>query len=200
MRIPSEANIDEATRCVKPVRSHDVVGLLLDTGVPFQYLVRIHFPWGALCWCGSSPCHAGRKVDTRPSVQVLVSRPTSSGSVIYGYGSYSFAHYPGFHPGHSRVSGLFDPASSRPSYHFRLSGHSLPCETMGALRPDLSLDHGVMERLLAGDKVDPEEYYFRTTPKFETGAQNYQWLNRTIAVATGERRASEVIITVYEVS
>ena len=71
---------------------------------------------------------------------------------------------------------------------------------MGALRPDLSLDHGVMERLLAGDKVDPEEYYFRTTPKFETGAQNYQWLNRTIAVATGERRASEVIITVYEVS
>jgi hypothetical protein len=65
------------------------------------------------------------------------------------------------------------------------------------------LRHGpreVMERLLAGEKVDPAEYYFRTTPKFETGAEKYHWLNRTIAVATGERKANEVIITVYEVT
>jgi hypothetical protein len=58
---------------------------------------------------------------------------------------------------------------------------------------------GVIARLSAGDKVDPSEYYFRTTPVFETGAPEYAWLNGIIAVAVGERRADAVIITVYEV-
>jgi hypothetical protein len=57
----------------------------------------------------------------------------------------------------------------------------------------------VMSRLSLGDKVDPWEYYFRTTPKFETGSQEYAWLNGIISVAAGERRADEVVITVYEV-
>ena len=58
---------------------------------------------------------------------------------------------------------------------------------------------GVIARLGAGEKVDPCEYYFRTTPVFETGAADYAWLNGIIAVAVGERRADAVIITVYEV-
>jgi len=58
---------------------------------------------------------------------------------------------------------------------------------------------GVIARLSAGDKVDPSEYYFRTTPVFETGAPEYAWLNGIIAVAVGERRADAVIITAYEV-
>lgn len=65
------------------------------------------------------------------------------------------------------------------------------------------LRHGpkaVMERIMAGDNVDPSEYYFRTTPRFEASAQNYHWLNGTIAVAAGERRSNEVIITVFEVT
>lgn len=65
------------------------------------------------------------------------------------------------------------------------------------------LRHGpkeVMERLASGEYVDPNEYYFRTTPIFETGAKAYEWLNRLITVAAGERRANEVIITVYEVT
>lgn len=65
------------------------------------------------------------------------------------------------------------------------------------------LRHGpkeVMERLASGDKVDPSEYYFRTTPIFETGAPAYEWLNGIVAIAAGERRADEVIITVYEVT
>jgi hypothetical protein len=64
------------------------------------------------------------------------------------------------------------------------------------------LRHGpqeVMERLMAGKEVDPRQYYFRTLPKFETGSAKYDWLNRMIAVAAGQRRAGEVIITVYEV-
>ena len=58
---------------------------------------------------------------------------------------------------------------------------------------------GVIARLRAGERVDPSEYYFRTTPIFETGAAGYAWLNGIIAVAVGERRADAVIITVYEV-
>jgi len=58
---------------------------------------------------------------------------------------------------------------------------------------------GVIARLGAGERVDPGEYYFRTTPAFETGAAAYAWLNGIIAVAAGERRADAVIITVYEV-
>jgi hypothetical protein len=64
------------------------------------------------------------------------------------------------------------------------------------------LRHGppdVISRLSAGERVDPGEYYFRTTPTFETGAIKYAWLNGIIAVAVGERRADAVIITVYEV-
>jgi len=58
----------------------------------------------------------------------------------------------------------------------------------------------VMERLASGRKVDPKEYYFRTTPRFETGAEKYRWLNGIIAVAVGERRSQQVIITVYELT
>jgi hypothetical protein len=64
------------------------------------------------------------------------------------------------------------------------------------------LRHGpkeVMERLASGEMVDPSQYYFRTTPIFETGSPDYKWLNGVIAIAAGERRADDVIITVYEV-
>ena len=64
------------------------------------------------------------------------------------------------------------------------------------------LRHGppaVIARLSAGEQVDPSEYYFRTTPVFETGDFRYAWLNGIIAVAVGERRADAVIITAYEV-
>jgi hypothetical protein len=56
-----------------------------------------------------------------------------------------------------------------------------------------------MERLASGAEVDPQEYYFRTTPIFETGARDYLWLNGIVAVAAGERRFDTVLITVYEI-
>lgn len=58
----------------------------------------------------------------------------------------------------------------------------------------------VIARLGAGEQVDASEYYFRTTPVFETGAAKYAWLNGIIAVAAGERRADAVIITTYELT
>ena len=57
----------------------------------------------------------------------------------------------------------------------------------------------VIKRLAAGEAVDPSLYYMRTTPRFETGAERYQWLNRIICVATGARQAAAVELDFYEV-
>jgi hypothetical protein len=57
----------------------------------------------------------------------------------------------------------------------------------------------VMKQLLAGETVDPSLYYMRTTPLFETGDARYAWLNRIVCVATGERKAAEVHLEVFEV-
>ena len=67
---------------------------------------------------------------------------------------------------------------------------------------NLGYRHGpadVIKRLAAGEPVDPALYYMRTTPRFETAAERYLWLNRIICVATGARRAAAVELEVYEV-
>lgn len=64
------------------------------------------------------------------------------------------------------------------------------------------LRHGppeVMARLAAGEPVDASEYYLRTTLCFETSAPGYLWLNRLIAVATGQRPPTGPIYEVFEV-
>jgi hypothetical protein len=57
--------------------------------------------------------------------------------------------------------------------------------------------HGPPEVLAAlgrGEEVDPSAYFFRTVMRFETGDARLAWLNRTIAVARGERRARQVLL------
>jgi hypothetical protein len=55
----------------------------------------------------------------------------------------------------------------------------------------------VMQRLLAGEIVDPKLVYFRTVPKFETSAPRLQWLARSVFVGIGERFPSEVVVRFY---
>jgi hypothetical protein len=57
----------------------------------------------------------------------------------------------------------------------------------------------VMQRLGRGEAVDPALYYFRTAMRFRTGAPELARLNTVLAVAVAERRASVVVLTVYEV-
>ena len=57
----------------------------------------------------------------------------------------------------------------------------------------------ILERLAAGEAVDPSLYYMRTTPRFETGAPRYAWLNRVVCVAAGARRPAAVDLEVFEV-
>lgn len=57
----------------------------------------------------------------------------------------------------------------------------------------------VLAALARGDSVDPARYYFRTAPRFETGASKYAYLNQLVAVSSGDRRASGPIYTVEEI-
>ena len=44
-----------------------------------------------------------------------------------------------------------------------------------------------MGKLLRRDPgVDPDSYYFRTAVTFETGAPDYLWLNKLLAIGVGE--------------
>ena len=64
------------------------------------------------------------------------------------------------------------------------------------------LRHGppeVLAALARGESVDPSTYYFRTAPRFETGAAQYAFLNRLIAFSSGDRRASGPIYTINEI-
>lgn len=119
----------------------------------------------------------------------------------------------------------FIPITGGTFHGARLSGHLLPggadCQL---IRPDgvaeldvkatfqvddgtiflmrgLGMRHGpqeVLDRIAAGDAVDPATYYFRETMIFEAPAGPHDWLNRIIAVATGERRAATVHINAHE--
>lgn len=64
------------------------------------------------------------------------------------------------------------------------------------------LRHGpaeVIDRLMRGEPVDPAEYYFRITPMFETSADKYRWINKIVAVGTGEIVNREQALRVFDV-
>jgi hypothetical protein len=64
------------------------------------------------------------------------------------------------------------------------------------------LRHGppaVIAALARGESVDPTSYYFRTTPRFETGHPKYAFLNRLVAVSSGDRRPEGPIYTIEEI-
>lgn len=64
------------------------------------------------------------------------------------------------------------------------------------------LRHGppeVLAALARGESVDPSKYYFRTAPRFETSAAKYVFLNRLVAIASGNRLATGPIYTISEI-
>jgi hypothetical protein len=64
------------------------------------------------------------------------------------------------------------------------------------------LRHGpaeVIAALARGEIVDPSAYYFRTLPRFETAHPRYAFLNRRLAVASGDRPPKGPIYTVHEI-
>jgi hypothetical protein len=57
----------------------------------------------------------------------------------------------------------------------------------------------VMERLARGEPVDPALVYFRTVPSFEAPAGAYDWLNRSLFLASAARLPDKVRLSVFEV-
>ena len=67
---------------------------------------------------------------------------------------------------------------------------------------NLGIRHGppaVLARIAQGELVDPTLYYFRATPRIETGAPQYAWLNDLILVCSGARTADAVLLDFYGV-
>ena len=65
------------------------------------------------------------------------------------------------------------------------------------------LRHGpadVMARVAAGEDVDPAQYYMRTHCRLESGDPRYGWVNKSLFVGIGGRRASSVVLSLYEIA
>jgi len=57
----------------------------------------------------------------------------------------------------------------------------------------------LMQRLKRGEPVDPKLIYFRTVPRFETGAAKYRWLMESLFIGSAARHADRVVIDVHQV-
>lgn len=57
----------------------------------------------------------------------------------------------------------------------------------------------VLARLGRGEAVAPQDYYFRTALRFETGAPDLAWLTRILAVGVGQRLPEGPVYDVYGV-
>jgi hypothetical protein len=57
----------------------------------------------------------------------------------------------------------------------------------------------VMDRLLRREIVDQGEYYFRTTPYFETSSEKYGWMNRICSIASGTVTPNARTFEVFQV-
>ncbi len=53
--------------------------------------------------------------------------------------------------------------------------------------------------MAAGRIVDPDQYYFRIHLSFETAADNYKWLNNTIAIGSATRLPQVVVYDAYAI-
>ena len=57
----------------------------------------------------------------------------------------------------------------------------------------------LLQKLKRGEPVDPKLIYFRTVPRFETGAAEYRWLMENLFVASAARHTDRVVIDVHQV-
>ncbi|HEV7880831.1 DUF3237 domain-containing protein [Bradyrhizobium sp.] len=56
-----------------------------------------------------------------------------------------------------------------------------------------------LDRIARGEMVDPALIYFRSVPKFETGAENWRWLMQNLFIGAGARHPDRVELDVHQV-
>jgi hypothetical protein len=57
----------------------------------------------------------------------------------------------------------------------------------------------VWQKMIREEPVDPSQYYFRSTPYYETSSDKYSWLNRIVAVGIGRLTETGVAFKVYKI-
>jgi hypothetical protein len=57
----------------------------------------------------------------------------------------------------------------------------------------------LLDRIAKGEAVDPALIYFRSVPRFETGAANYRWLMQNLFIGVGARHPDRVELDVHQV-
>jgi Protein of unknown function (DUF3237) len=56
-----------------------------------------------------------------------------------------------------------------------------------------------LDRIARGEAVDPGLIYFRSVPRFETGAPHYRWLMQSLFIGVGARHPDRVELAVHQV-
>jgi hypothetical protein len=56
-----------------------------------------------------------------------------------------------------------------------------------------------LDRIARGEAVDPGLIYFRSVPRFETGAPDYRWLMQNLFIGVGARHPDRVELAVHQV-
>jgi len=142
------------------------------------------------------------------TLRVIVAAPQNIGAVPYG--ARRTAPLSGGDFEGPRLRGTVLPAGSADWLLVRSDG-VLEMDLRATLRTEdgalismrsFGLRHGPPEVIAAiarGETVDPTTYYFRTTPRFETAHPAYAFLNRLVAIASGDRRPEGPIYTIHEV-
>lgn len=56
-----------------------------------------------------------------------------------------------------------------------------------------------IETVKKGNFIDPQLYYFKTTPKFEVYSEKYSWLTKKIFICEEKRTSEKVILDFFEI-
>ena len=75
------------------------------------------------------------------------------------------------------------------------SGASIEVSSIGVRQASSE----VLDRIAAGEAVDPSEYYFRTHVRLYTSDEELRWVNDRLFIGSGERQRSNVRIKVFQV-
>lgn len=149
-------------------------------------------------------------MNTRPLMTLRVSVAPAHDVGAVPHGTRRVATLTGGDFEGARLRGVVVPAASGDWLLLRADG-VLELDLRATLRThdgalismtSFGLRHGppdVIAALGRGEPVDPSAYYFRTTPRFQTAHPAYAYLNRLVAVASGDRRAEGPIYTIDEV-
>lgn len=141
------------------------------------------------------------------SLSIKIGEPVSAGDV--GHGTRRIVPILGGSVKGEGISGTIFPFGAdfqviRPDglteleakYAFRLDdGAVIYIENVGIRFGPAEL----LDRIKRGEPVDPSLIYFRSIPRFETGAENYRWLMQNIFVGVGARHPDRVELDVHQV-